>query len=267
MFMTTASYWEMMREAIRNLPFLFTVFSLFVGCCIGSFLNVCIYRIPNGMSLLYPPSHCPNCDHKITWYENIPLFSFLALRGKCSGCGKPISPRYFYVELLTGVLYCIIFMVLVYLRNGCFHLLPLYFIAAAAAVVLAFTDCEYRILPDSVVVFLLTAGLANAAWKGWLFASGGYRCEYILVSAASAAAVGGGLWLFRILAAAVLKKEGFGMGDVKYMTAIAACFCDIPAILILMCSCVLAIVCVCIYRIFDRRRVGRVFPFGPFISA
>ncbi len=143
-------YWKMLREMVLTQPLLFAFFAFIIGCCIGSFLNVCIYRIPNGMSLLYPPSHCPNCDHKIQWYENIPLLSFLGLRGRCSGCHDPISPRYFYVEMLTGFLYTGIFLVLIFVRNEAFHLIPLYFLVTAIIICNAFTDVEYRIIPDSL---------------------------------------------------------------------------------------------------------------------
>ena len=143
-------YWENLRDLILMQPVLFSLFAFWIGCCIGSFLNVCIYRIPNGMSILYPPSHCPNCNHAIAWYENIPLFSFLCLRGRCSSCRCPISPRYFYVEMMTGVLYAGLFLCLVYSGSPRFHLLPLYFIASAVAICNAFTDCEYRVIPDSL---------------------------------------------------------------------------------------------------------------------
>ena len=86
------------------LPFHFWSLVFFVfGCIVGSFLNVCIHRLPLGMSIVTPPSHCPHCQYSIPWYLNIPLVTWLALRGRCKNCGAPISPRYFMVELLTGV--------------------------------------------------------------------------------------------------------------------------------------------------------------------
>ena len=85
-----------------------------VGCCMGSFLNVCIWRMPLGESVITAPSHCPKCGHQIKWYENIPLVSFLCLRARCSGCGQPITWRYFIVELLTGALFAIAYFAITY---------------------------------------------------------------------------------------------------------------------------------------------------------
>ena len=103
---------------------------------------------------------------------------------------------------------------------------------------------------------------------GWLLPenSAGYRFDCLLSSIASCAAVGGGLWLFAALARQFFHRDAFGMGDVKYMAAIAGCFTYAPALLILILSCALAVVCVGVYRLFNRRRAGRVFPFGPFLS-
>ncbi len=85
-------------------PFHFWSLSFFaLGCIVGSFLNVCIYRMPLGLSVVSPPSHCPHCKYAIPFYLNIPLVTWLALRGRCKNCGAPISPRYFIVELLTGM--------------------------------------------------------------------------------------------------------------------------------------------------------------------
>jgi leader peptidase (prepilin peptidase)/N-methyltransferase len=91
-------------ELWARVPFHFWSLVFFaLGCCVGSFLNVCIYRMPLGMSIFTPPSHCPHCKYSIPWYLNMPLATWLWLGGKCRNCAAPISPRYFFVELLTGV--------------------------------------------------------------------------------------------------------------------------------------------------------------------
>src|SRR5664279_3461149 len=86
------------------------LFALIFGMLVGSFLNVCICRLPKGESVVSPPSHCPNCDYRIRWYDNIPLASYLLLRGKCRGCGKHISVQYPLVELLNGLLTLALFL-------------------------------------------------------------------------------------------------------------------------------------------------------------
>src|SRR5512141_1443370 len=87
-------------------PFHFwSVVFFILGTMVGSFLNVCIHRLPLGQSIVSPPSHCPHCRYSIPWYLNMPLITWLYLRGKCRNCGAPISPRYFLVELLTGLLF------------------------------------------------------------------------------------------------------------------------------------------------------------------
>src|SRR3989442_3629563 len=91
------------REVWARVPFEFWALVYFwFGCCVGSFLNVCIYRLPLAMSVVSAPSHCPHCKYSIPWYLNVPLVTWLWLRGKCKNCGALISPRYFLVELLTG---------------------------------------------------------------------------------------------------------------------------------------------------------------------
>jgi len=88
----------------NTVPFHFWSLTMFIfGCIVGSFLNVCIHRMPRGESLIFPPSHCPHCGYSIPWYLNIPLFTWLLLRARCAHCRAPISARYFFVELLTGL--------------------------------------------------------------------------------------------------------------------------------------------------------------------
>src|SRR5215218_6205270 len=95
-------------QAWAKVPFHFWSVVIFVlGSMVGSFLNVCIHRLPLGQSVVSPPSHCPHCKYSIPWFLNVPLFTWVFLRGKCKNCGAPISVRYFLVELLTAVLFTI----------------------------------------------------------------------------------------------------------------------------------------------------------------
>jgi leader peptidase (prepilin peptidase) / N-methyltransferase len=145
------------------LPFHFWSLVFFVfGCIVGSFLNVCIYRLPLGMSIITPRSHCPHCKYSIPWYLNIPLVTWLALRGRCKNCGAPISVRYFVVELLTGVAFLSCWLVF----GDAGHPLPSMPVALVYAVFLAgliaatFIDFEHFIIPDEITLGGMAAGFA-----------------------------------------------------------------------------------------------------------
>jgi len=133
-------------EVWSRVPFHFWSLAFFVfGCNIGSFLNVCIHRMPLGQSIASPPSHCPHCKYSIPWYLNIPLVTWLWLRGKCKNCGAPISGRYFLVELMTGLIFL-----------GCWNkfgresawLALVYCLFLAGLIVATFIDAEHFIIPD-----------------------------------------------------------------------------------------------------------------------
>jgi leader peptidase (prepilin peptidase)/N-methyltransferase len=139
-------------------PFHFWSLVFFVlGCIVGSFLNVCIHRLPLGLSIVTPKSHCPHCKYSIPWYLNIPLVTWLALRGRCKNCGAPISPRYFVVELLTGVAFL-----------GCWlafgekspALALVYSIFIAGMIAATFIDFEHFIIPDEITWGGMVAGFA-----------------------------------------------------------------------------------------------------------
>jgi len=131
-----------------RVPFHFWSLVFFVfGCNIGSFLNVCIHRLPLGQSIVSPPSHCPHCKYSIPWYLNIPLVTWLWLRGKCRNCGAPISPRYFLVELLTGVVFLACWNVF---GHQSAVLALVYCLFIAGLIVATFIDFEHFIIPDEI---------------------------------------------------------------------------------------------------------------------
>jgi leader peptidase (prepilin peptidase)/N-methyltransferase len=131
-------------------PFHFWSTMLFIfGCMVGSFLNVCIHRLPLGESVVSPPSHCPHCKYSIPWYLNIPLVTWLYLRGKCRNCGAPISIRYFLVELLTGIVF-----LSCWLRFGAVSaaLALIYCFFIAGLIAATFIDFEHFIIPDEITI-------------------------------------------------------------------------------------------------------------------
>src|SRR5262245_5205453 len=143
-------------EVWARVPFhLWSVVLFALGSMVGSFLNVCIYRMPRGESVVSPPSHCPHCNYSIPWYLNLPLVTWLMLRGRCRNCGAPISVRYFLVELLTALLFlgC-------WLRFGKSSpgLALVYCLVLAGFIVATFIDLEHFIIPDEVTLGGIAAG-------------------------------------------------------------------------------------------------------------
>ncbi len=144
-------------------PFHFWSLCFFVfGCIVGSFLNVCIHRLPLGMSIVTPKSHCPHCKYSIPWYLNIPLVTWLVLRGRCKNCGAPISPRYFIVELLTGAAFLSCWLAF---GNASHPLqsMPVAFVYAiflAGLIVATFIDFEHFIIPDEITLGGMAVGFA-----------------------------------------------------------------------------------------------------------
>jgi leader peptidase (prepilin peptidase)/N-methyltransferase len=131
-------------------PFHFWSLVFFVfGCMVGSFLNVCIHRMPLGMSVISPPSHCPHCQYSIPWYLNVPLVTWLWLRGRCRNCSAPISPRYFLVELLTGVTFLVCWLVFGH-QSAALALIYALFLAGLIAA--TFIDFEHFIIPDEITI-------------------------------------------------------------------------------------------------------------------
>jgi leader peptidase (prepilin peptidase) / N-methyltransferase len=146
-----------MFEAWAAFPFhLWSVIFFILGSVVGSFLNVCIHRMPLGMSVVHPPSHCPHCRHSIPWYLNLPLVTWLVLRARCAQCQAPISARYFLVELLTGLLFLGVWL----MYGGQSALLVLvYCVFVSGLVVATFIDFEHFIIPDQITIGGMVAGV------------------------------------------------------------------------------------------------------------
>lgn len=188
---------------------LFILFLFVLGLCIGSFLNVVIARVPEGLSIVRPGSRCPKCGHVLSWYENIPVFSWLALRGRCRSCRAPISPRYVLVELLTGLL----FLACLKRFGWTYELVPA-LVLVTLLVPLTFIDLEHWILPFSLTIPGIVAGVLLAIPRG----------RDAVVDAAVGAAVG--FLAFRFMEYVgwkVFKKEALGGGD-KFLVALLGAF-------------------------------------------
>ena len=185
-----------------------------VGLTLGSFLNVCIYRLPQGESVVTPRSRCPRCGAPVQAWQNIPIVSWLVLRGRCATCRAPIGWRYPAVEALTAI------ALLVLWRS--FGPTAAFAVAAPfvlAMIVLFFTDWDHHLLPDAVTLPGFVLGVAAAWWNPFLGPTGWPR----LVASITGAALGAGiLWLVGALYKRVRGVEGMGFGDVKLMAFVGA---------------------------------------------
>ncbi|MBI1840076.1 MAG: prepilin peptidase [Verrucomicrobia bacterium] len=176
-------------ELWAEVPFSFWAFVFFIfGCIVGSFLNVCIHRMPLNESLVSPPSHCPRCRYSIPWYLNVPLVTWLWLRGRCANCKAPISARYFLVELLTGLLFLLCWLRYGGESAGVALILSIFF---AGLVVATFIDIEHYIIPDEITLGGWGVGVALSALVPSLHIQGPWLRAVMLSLLGSA--VGAGL--------------------------------------------------------------------------
>lgn len=185
------------------------IFIFVFGIIIGSFLNVCIYRIPMDKSVVTHPSCCTVCGARLTALDMIPVFSYLFLRGKCRHCGAKISAIYPVVEALTGVLY-----VLLYIKFGMSWLLPVNLALVSLLIVISFIDYKHMIIPDGLIIALLITGVIQLAAT---FLADGFDSWSVYIIGFFAGGVP--LLLIALLCMYVLKKEAFGGGDIKLMAS------------------------------------------------
>jgi len=238
----------------------FAALSFAWGACIGSFANVCIYRIPRGESTVKPRSHCPNCGHMIAWYDNIPLLSILALRQKCRHCAAPIASRYFMVELVTAAIFT-----LIWLRFGWDVRTPVYMLMTLGLVVGSFIDAEHLILPDRITVGGMLIGpllgLAFPALHGTESHYLGFRAS--LIGLVFGAAL---LGLIAGLGTIAFKRDAMGMGDVKLMGAIGALLGWQACLFTVMISSLLGAGVGLLLIILRSKTMGSKIPYGPFLA-
>ena len=241
------------------------------GLLIGSFLNACIFRFPRDILIWDPPrSFCPSCEKTISWFDNIPVLSYLLLRGKCRHCGYSIPVRYLLVELLCGIMYFVIV-----LRFGPTLQAAKLALFAAINLELVATDFEERILPDEFTKGGVIVGLIFA-WFAWLpvsFSSlvvpmGSSMSLYSLAESALAAGFGYGcLWLIGWVYRKFRGQEGMGMGDFKMAAMIGAFLGLMPMMMSLMIGSILGAVAGVIVITFSKAEAATYeVPFGSFMG-
>ena len=217
------------------------IYSFLVGACFGSFLNVCISRWPDGLSVVRPRSRCPNCERQITAMENIPVFSWLALRGRCRGCRTPISFQYPLVEILVGLIW-----MFAYLHYG------LSFTGARVAMLvtvllgIAITDAKKYLIPDGFTVFGLAWVFVTALVALFLAESSPFAGAYdaLVGACAGAGAIAIAGWLGEVILKAMGRDEteAMGFGDVTLMAVVGAAVGPHRALITIFLGAVLATV-------------------------
>jgi leader peptidase (prepilin peptidase)/N-methyltransferase len=250
----------------------------FFGACWGSFMNVCIWRIPRDESVVFPRSHCPKCEKLIAWYDNVPLVSWLALRGKCRNCALPISPRYITVEFITAVLFLAVWMLYgpfspigaaVDLLNS-FVFVGAYFLMVFGLVMASYIDIDHMYLPDRVTKGSMVLGVIlsfafpvlqspalgpiPSHWGG-------------LLNSVLGLLMGGGiLWGVAILGKFIFKKDAMGFGDVKLMAGLGAYFGWQSVPFILFVSSLIGAIAGMLMIACGKKDLQSKIPFGPYIA-
>jgi leader peptidase (prepilin peptidase)/N-methyltransferase len=232
-------------------------FVFIFGAVVGSFLNVCIFRLPAETSIVKPRSQCPHCHHPIRFYDNIPIISFIVLRGKCRDCGGKISWRYPLVELITALL-----ALLLFLKFGLTLIFLTFFIFTAVLIVITFIDLDHQIIPDILtlpgipIFFLAAIFLLDRPWKlPWLEALLGLL-------------IGGGiLFTIAFVYELISKREGMGGGDIKLLAMIGGFLGWKSLMFVLLFSSFSGVIVGITAMIIKKQDMKYAVPFGPFLSA
>ena len=232
----------------------FLIFSL--GACLGSFANVCIYRLPKNKQIVSGRSFCPKCKKKINWYDNLPLISFIFLNGKCRNCNKVIPVRYLIVELITGISF-----LLIYLNFKNLNTIIFLSILILILIIIFFIDLENFIIPDTLNFSIM--GLA--LFKNFL-----PNFNTSLIHEINQSIIGGmvgyiSIWLIIYLYKIFKKIDGMGLGDAKLMAGIGFLFGWQSIPFVLFVSSILGLIFVVPSLIKKQKNMRTEIPFGPFI--
>jgi leader peptidase (prepilin peptidase) / N-methyltransferase len=228
------------------------VFIFIFGLCIGSFLNVCIYRLPESKSIVHPRSMCPNCGAPIRFYDNIPILSYIALKGKCRHCSASIALRYPIVELISGV-----FALGVYLKYGIRFEAFIYYAFIATLLVITFIDIDHQIIPDVITL----PGIPI------FFAASFALVQITFVESILGILVGGGslflvAWLYHLLT----KKEGMGGGDIKLLAMIGSIIGWKGVFFTIFVASAIGTLVGILIILKTRKTMKLAVPFGPFLA-
>ncbi|MCI0454645.1 MAG: prepilin peptidase [Candidatus Dadabacteria bacterium] len=266
-----------MEQAIVYSGFSALIIPAFIfGSIIGSFLNVCIYRLPRRGSIIYPSSHCPSCRTPIKPYDNIPIISYLILLGRCRRCGARISLTYPIVEILSGVVSALIVWRFGITPKSLFYLIFLF-----SLIVVTIIDLEHRIIPDVITLPGIALGLIYNAlitsWDGFASVLGSFQFtlseilrtsdEFNIINSIFGIFLGGGvLYLIGFIYEFIKKREGIGMGDVKLLAMIGAYLGWKAVFFVIFIGSVVGVIVGVSIILFRGGGLKYEIPFGPFLS-
>ena len=234
------------------------IFIFILGLIMGSFANVCIYRMPRNLSIVKPNSHCTNCNSFIKWYDNIPVISYIFLKGKCRNCGSKISFIYPMIELSCGLLF-----LLMYFLFGFSYMLFPFCIYVFSLLVVTVIDFDFQIIPDEISFLLIIVGLLTSFFNVML---GDTILHRILNSFFGFVAGGGSLLLVAIVGKWIFGKDAMGGGDIKMMAGIG-CFIGWDKVLVaIFIACVFGSIFGIFMMIFKKIGRKQEIPFGPYLA-
>lgn len=221
-----------------------------IGLFFGSFYNVVSLRVPKKESILYPPSHCPKCNHKLSWYELIPVLSYIFLLGRCKKCRCKISFIYPFIEILTGILFAVCYYVFGFSIDLIYALI---FISGLLIIIIA--DFKYMIIPDEIIIFL---GISLFLLK--IFTTDFGTALIFLFNGGLSFLI---MYIVKILGDLSFKKESLGGGDVKLMFIFGLVFGVEVSVIIIFLSSIIAFPVALFLLI---RKKTSILPFGPFLA-
>lgn len=228
------------------------LFVFLFGAILGSFLNVCIYRLPKRESILYPPSHCPYCNESIKFYDNIPILSYLLLKGKCRHCKEHVSIRYPIVEGLSGLISLALF-----LKYGLTIQFLLFLLFSASLIAITFIDLDYQIIPDIISIPGIFFGVGASFFIPLIS----------LFESLFGILAGGGFLLFVAMGYKWLTgREGMGGGDIKLLAMVGAWLGWKAIPFILFSSSLIGVVIGGGSLLINKKGLKYRIPFGPFLS-
>lgn len=246
-----------------NELFIYIIIFIF-SLAVGSFLNVCIYRLPREKSIISPPSFCPNCKQRIKWFDNIPVVSFVILKGKCRYCRAAISVRYPAVEILTAIIFCLNFFFF-----GFTFSFWVWCLFLSSLIVISFIDLKFQIIPEIITIGGIVVGLGlSFFYPEALFP---VREKAFLNSLLGILIGGGSIYLVGLLGNLLFRKkikslglkESMGFGDVELMAMIGA---FLGWKLVILCFLIAPILGSVVGLAVMIKRRGEIIPYGPFLS-